>query len=185
MSDIPDAQLGHIGFAVRDMDRMIEFYTRILGLVVNDDGVSNRPGAPRIAFLSRNTDEHHQVAFVAGRPDDGSRSMINQISFRVADLEDLRTFYTRLVAERVSEIDPRNHGNAWSLYFMDPEGNRLEIYTNSPWYVSQPFGEPLDLTKSVFAIRAETKAMIEADPSHCTAEAWSLRMAGKLAATFE
>jgi catechol 2,3-dioxygenase len=185
MSAIPDAQLGHIGFTVRDMDRMIAFYTRILGMVVADDGVSNRLGAPRIAYLSRNADEHHQVAFVSGRPDDGSRSMINQISFRVLELEDLRTFYKLLMAEQVAEIDPRNHGNAWSLYFMDPEGNRLEIYVNSPWYVAQPFGQPLDLTKSVAAIMAETKKMIEADPSHCSAGEWSRRLAGKLAETFE
>lgn len=32
-------------------------------------------------------------------------------------------------------VAPRNHGNAWSIYFADPEGNRIELYTPSPWYV--------------------------------------------------
>ena len=181
MPAIPDAQLGHIGFTVRNLDAMIAFYTRVLGMVVNDEGVSNRPGAPRIAFLSRNSTEHHQVAMVTGRPDDGSPSQINQISFRLADLEALRTFYKLLVAEKVKALDPRNHGNAWSIYFMDPEGNRLEVYTASPWYVTQPFGQPLDLTQPAAAIEAETERMVRADPSHCTAEDWSRRLAAKLA----
>ena len=180
MPAIPDAQLGHIGFTVRDLDNMISFYTRVLGMVVNDEGVSNRPGAPRIAFLSRNAREHHQVALVSGRPDDGSRSMINQISFRVADLEALRTFHKLPVAEKVASLDPRDHGNAWSIYFMDPEGNRLEVYTDTPWYVTQPFGQPLDLTQPVGAIMAGTEAMVRADPSYCLLSEWSRRLAEKL-----
>ena len=98
MPAIPDAQLGHIGFTVRNLDSMIAFYTRVLGMVVDDEGFAIRPGAPRIAVLSRNASEHHQLALVTGRPDDGSKSQINQISFRVADLEALRQFHTLLVA---------------------------------------------------------------------------------------
>lgn len=181
MPALPDAQLGHVGITVRNMDRMIAFYTRVLGMVVNDDGISTRPGAPRIAFLSRNAQEHHQLALVTGRPDDGSPSMINQMSFRVAALEDLRTYYARLLEEKVDKLDARNHGNAWSVYFPDPEGNRVEIYTGTHWHVSQPFGRALDLTKPASAILAETEAMVKADPTWCTADAWSRGLATKLA----
>lgn len=180
MSRLPDAQLGHIGIFVRDMDRMIAFYTKVFGMVVNDDGISTRPGSPRIAFLSRNAREHHQLALATGRPDDGSPTTVNQISFRVEALEDLRTFYPILVEAAVAQLDPRNHGNAWSIYFHDPEGNRVEIYTQTPWHVSQPFGRPLDLTKPVSAILAETEAMVKVDPTHCTAEEFSRRLAAKL-----
>ena len=34
----PNAQLTHLGFQVRDMDRMIDFYTRVIGLVMTDRG---------------------------------------------------------------------------------------------------------------------------------------------------
>jgi catechol 2,3-dioxygenase len=67
------------------------------------------------------------------------------------------------VKERVQKLDPRNHGNAWSIYFADPEGNRVELYCSSPWHVSQPFGEPLDLTESAAAIRAKTESMVKQD----------------------
>ena len=181
MSTLPDAQLGHVGITVRDMDRMIAFYTRVMGMVVNDDGVSTRPGSPRIAFLSRSAQEHHQLALVTGRPDDGSPSMINQLSFRVAALEDLRTYHARLAAAAVDKLDPRNHGNAWSVYFLDPEGNRVEIYTGTPWHVSQPFGRALDLTRPAAAILAETEAMVKSDPTWMPAEDWSRQLAAKLA----
>ena len=42
------ASLGHVGISVTDMDKMLDFYTRVLGLTVTDGG---GPGA-RGVFLS-------------------------------------------------------------------------------------------------------------------------------------
>jgi len=96
---------------------------------------------------------------------EGSPTTINQLSFRVGSLEDLRRFYAVLVAEGAKEIVPRDHGNAWSIYFSDPEDNRIELYTPSPWYVKQPRGERLDLSEPAEVIRAKTEALIRADPT--------------------
>ena len=38
----------------------------------------------------------------------------------------------------MTEIAPITHGNALSVYFLDPEDNRFELYVDMPWYVSQP-----------------------------------------------
>ena len=38
----------------------------------------------------------------------------------------------------VTEVVPVTHGNSVSLYFRDPEGNRIECYLDSPWYCAQP-----------------------------------------------
>ena len=119
---MPDAQLCHIGLYAFDLEPMVDFYSRIFGLVVTDRGHSGR--GFEIAFLSRDPIEHHQIAIASGRPKDAIHSTINQISFRVPGLEDLRQYYPWLVKERVQKLDPRNHGNAWSIYFADPEGNR-------------------------------------------------------------
>jgi catechol 2,3-dioxygenase len=174
----PDAQLAHVGLFVRDLDAMIAFYSRVLGLVVTDSGDYYMGG--RIAFLSRNADEHHQIVMASGRAE-GAPTTINQLSFRVGDLEDLRRFYAVLVAEGAKEIVPRDHGNAWSIYFSDPEDNRIELYTPSPWYVRQPRGEPLDLTEPVEVILAKTEALIRADPSASTREAWMAQLQTRLA----
>ena len=178
MNPVPDAQLAHVGLFVRDLEAMIAFYCRVLGLVVTDSGDYYLGG--RIAFLSRNPEEHHQVVMASGRPNDAPTT-INQLSFRVKNLEDLRRFYTALVDEQVKEIQPRNHGNAWSIYFSDPEDNRIELYTPSPWYVGQPYGKPLDLTEQVEAIVAKTEALIRGDPTACSREAWMAKLKTRLA----
>lgn len=180
MPAFPEAQLAHVGYYVRDLEKMVAFYTRVFGLVVTDTGVSTRPGSPTMAFLSRNPQEHHQIALATGRGPDAPTT-INQVSFRVENLEDLRSWHGRLVALDVGPVDARNHGNAWSLYFLDPEGNRLEVYTPTDWYVSQPFGEIFDPAKSVEDLRAETALMVARDPTHCPINEWSRRVAAAIA----
>ncbi len=103
--------------------------------------------------------------------------------FRVGALGDLRAMYDRVVGENVDNIAPINHGNAWSVYFDDPEGNRLEVYLATPWYIAQPHAEPLDmgLTDQELARSCEEKA--RADPSFEPAEDWRAAAQKKMAVT--
>ena len=178
MTRMPDAQLCHIGVYAFDLDTMVDFYSRIFGLVVTDRGHSSR--GFDVAFLSRDPTEHHQVAIAAGRPKDAVHTTINQISFRVAGLDELRQYYPWLVKEGVKKLDPRNHGNAWSIYFADPEDNRVELYCHSPWHVGQPFGEPLDLTEPADVIRAKTEAMVKRDPTCMSKDVFVAQMRKKM-----
>ena len=88
----------------------------------------------------------------------------------------------RLKADGVTGFDPINHGNAWSVYFPDPEGNRIELYCVTPWHVQQPFAEKFDLDAPLEEIRARTLALIQADPSHCPRPEWISTMRTKLGA---
>jgi catechol 2,3-dioxygenase-like lactoylglutathione lyase family enzyme len=176
MSDAPQAQLGHVGFYVHDMNRMIDFYTKTLGLVLTDIGTLSGGGG-QIAFLSRSPHEHHQVALITGRREGDGMTTMNQVSFRVPTLADLKTFHARVVDAGAREITPRTHGNAWSLYFLDPEGNRVELYTGTPWHVAQPYGKPFDITASEAEIHAATQALIKDEPTYCPTETWSRRIA--------
>ena len=42
MTAMPDAQLCHIGLYAFDLEPMVDFYSRIFGLVVTDRGHSGR-----------------------------------------------------------------------------------------------------------------------------------------------
>jgi catechol-2,3-dioxygenase len=179
MSKFPEAQLGHVGLYAFDLGKMVSFYERTLGFVVTDRGRSS--GGAELAFLSRNPAEHHQVAIAEGRPRDATFSTIQQLSLRVPNLEDLRGAYQCLVESQVDGLVARNHGNAWSIYFRDPEGNRLEVYCPSPWYVKQPFAKPLDLNASVERILSDTEEMVRNDPTFKSAEAWSADLQERLA----
>ena len=174
----PDAQLTHVGIFVSEVECMAGFYQRVFGLQVTDRGSNYRGHA--VVFLSRNPDEHHQLVLAQGR-ELNTPTTVQQVSFEVSSLEDLRRFHSRLVAMNVDDLAPRSHGNAWSIYFHDPEGNRVEIYMPTPWHVSQPHGEPLDLTESAQGIRDKTLAMIRGDASFCTREEWAARLRRRIA----
>jgi catechol-2,3-dioxygenase len=78
-------RLSHVGLYVRDVPKMIDFYTKVLGFVVSD-------GAPdgRITFLSRNPSDHHQVVLVRGRTTDPETPMVQQVSFNVGTLANVQ-----------------------------------------------------------------------------------------------
>jgi catechol-2,3-dioxygenase len=79
-------------------------------------------------------------------------------------------------------MEARNHGNSWSIYFRDPEANRLELYTATPWYVSQPWSELLDLDASDEEIREITKKVIEETARWSPVAVWRAQLAARLSA---
>ena len=170
----------HVGIFVRDTDAMTRFYQRVLGLVVTDRG--HLPGR-ELVFMSRDPREHHQVVLASGRTGNPDDKVINQISFRLGSLEDLQAMHAQIKSEPgASDLRAVNHGNAWTLYFRDPEGNRLELFVDTPWYIAQPCADPLDLDRPAAAIRVETEAMCRNDPSFAPAEVWRADLARRIAA---
>jgi catechol-2,3-dioxygenase len=165
----PNLMFSHLGFAVSDMPKMEDFYTRVMGFTVTDRG--NVMGMD-LVFLSRDPMDHHQVILVSGRPDDlppnpytpQFGSLINQISFRVGSLAGLRDMLHVLEAENIQSIMPANHGIAWSIYCHDPDGNNLELFVDTDWYFPQPFLVPLDLTQTDEEIYAATEALCREQP---------------------
>lgn len=165
-------KLSHAGIHVIDFDRMVAFYQEALGLIVTD----MLPGG--IAFMTTQVEDHHQIVLASGRPEGvSSRDLLNQISFQLDDLTALQQAYFRLQKTDAVEISPVTHGNAWALYFRDPEGNRLEMFVETPWYIAQPYLTEIDLSKPVDVIYAETEALCRADPTFMTVEEWRKKTA--------
>jgi catechol-2,3-dioxygenase len=157
----PNLKFSHMGISVKDMPRMEAFYTRALGFTVTDRGEA---GGMQLVFLSRDPLDHHQIVLASGRPSELPANTanpqfgpsINQISFRLGSLADLRDVHERLLAEGASDLFPANHGIAWSIYAHDPEGNNLEFFVDTDWYIKQPFLIPLDLSRSDEELTRET-----------------------------
>jgi len=146
---IPRVAFSHVGIHVHDLAKMEDFYTRFLGLVVTDRGPLETPlGLLDFVFLSRDPREHHQLVLASGRPADTPFNVVNQISFRLESLAELREMHGRLRDFPVSDVIPINHGNALSVYFRDPEGNRVELFIDTPWYVKQPLRIRFDFADS-------------------------------------
>ena len=168
----------HMGFYVRDIERMTRFYREVLGFCETDRG---QLGAVALVFLSRDPAEHHQIVLASGRPADLPFNVINQISLRVPDLATLRTVRQRVQAEpEVSDLLCATHGNAVSIYFRDPEGNRLEVFMDMPWYCEQPLREPIDLDQSDEAVMAAAEALARSRPRFRSREQWVSEMAQRM-----
>jgi catechol-2,3-dioxygenase len=141
--------LGHVGVYVRDIERSVAFYRDILGMQVSDR-------SPRGGVFMTAQDravEHHELLLAPGRNDDGKVNLLQQISFRCATLKDVKDFYRIFVDNNVPINRVVSHGNTVSIYAQDPDGNSVEVYWPSGVDVPQPFGKPMDLSKSEPEIR--------------------------------
>ncbi|MFS2051609.1 VOC family protein [Variovorax sp. Varisp41] len=172
-----DLQFSHIGLHVSDLPRMARFYKQALRFTQTDAGDL---GAVQLVFLSRDPREHHQLVLATGRPSNPGFNVVNQISFRVPDLGALRRFHDRLLAEGASEMHPVTHGNAISVYCRDPEGNRLELFMDTPWYCDQPLRETIDLSQSDAAILAQAEAIAKRFPKFMSRAQWQAEVARRM-----
>ena len=170
-------RLTHFGINVIDIDKMVAFYTRVMGLTVSDRGFSARLQG-NLAFLTGDPTEHHQLVMVDLRKA-GDKGNVNQISFQLNSLAELRAARDRLAGEGI-RLNPVSHGNAWSIYFEDPEGNLIEVYVHSPFHTPQPCGDKLDLDLDDAEITRRTEARVKSLPGFKSHAEWSAEMAGKL-----
>ena len=112
--------------------------------------------------MSQVAGDHHQIAFLNAGRDENPPNSVNHFAFRVASLDDVKEMKVRLDEDgRTENILPLTHGNTWSIYFADPEGNGIEIFCDSPWHVSQPQGKSWDVEKSNEEIESETRRAFE------------------------
>ena len=176
MTSIPRLSFSHMGIYVADLARMEDFYTRVLGFAVTDRG---ELGDLTIVFLSLDPREHHQIILATGRKE-GGFNPINQVSFRLAELAGLKAMARRLQDEGAKDLSPISHGNALSVYFRDPEGNRLEIFIDTPWYVRQPLRIPMDLSLPDAALWAWAEAEARRQPDFQSVEEWRAQIARRI-----
>jgi catechol-2,3-dioxygenase len=175
----------HMGLSVIDIDTMERFYTEVLGFTVTDRG--EIPGM-KLVFLSRDPMDHHQIVLATGRPENMPQNTgdpwfgpsINQVSFKMGSIGDLRDIKGRLEAWGVKDMMPANHGIAWSIYVHDPEGNNLEFFVDSDWYMDQPFLIPLDFERTDEEIYSLTKELCEKSPGFEPYDFWRARVAKRM-----
>ena len=164
---LPDITLSHFEIYVRDLESMKEFYTRYLGFVVTDSG----EGKDGMVFLSRNPAEHHQLVLTPRQSLKSVESPVDHIAFRVDSIANLRVFHKVLLTGSTS-LQTVSHGTSWSIYFRDPEGNRLELFTDTPWHVNQPCRFEINLELSDEKLLEFTEQTIKDLPGFRAVEDW-------------
>jgi glutathione S-transferase fosA5 len=111
--------LNHLTLSVADLDRALVFYTDVLGL----KPVARWYGG---AYLAAG-DLWFCLALEVNLSDRPLNLTYEHIAFSVseADFQPLRSRLTDTGAPRWQE----NHSEGGSLYFLDPDGHKLEIHT--------------------------------------------------------
>ena len=154
-------RLGHVGLHVNDLDTMKDFYSRVVGLHISEDQSEERGNV----FFTCNPDwEHHELFMTTGRDVPAGGKVLQQISFHAETLEDVQAYVERLRAEKVPIEHTVTHGFAISVYFFDPEGNRLEIYWDTKVRGHKAFLRPMDTQRPVEEVLAEAKRILAEVP---------------------
>ncbi len=117
--------IDHVALNVRDLDKTVAFYTKVLGLKITE----REPSKPGVEYFldcgpsllgviqAKDFDQHHPFA------NEGLGA--NHFSFRVA-AKDFDGFINQLESHRVKIEFAKKRSKSWSLYFYDLDGNKLE-----------------------------------------------------------
>ncbi|HEX9398025.1 MAG TPA: VOC family protein [Burkholderiales bacterium] len=145
-------RLHHIAYRCRDAQRTVDFYTKVVGLeysaglVPPEDSNPSWPlveaGKPARKVVGEPADSIH-IFFKLGdgsflaffdvasspeeTPDEATPWWVKHIAFETQSMEKLHAAKKRLEAHGVQVLGPKDHDFCQSIYFMDPDGHRLEI----------------------------------------------------------
>lgn len=173
MTDFGILTFSHTELRVRDLKAMEQFFTRVLGFLVTDRSET-------MVFLSRDPQEHHQIVLARADAVENRAGALDHLAFRAPSLNDLRRIHGQLREQRFAKPEAVSHGTTWSVYFRDPEGNRFEIFCETPWHVAQPVRFPIDLDLPDEALRAATEAQIRDRPGFGMKQPWHDALARRL-----
>jgi len=126
-------RLDHVHVGVRDRRRAAAWYRRVLQLRTTYDYRQHGDAAGPLV-LSGDGNGTHVALFVAAGVPKRSRTPIGTVPFRVPGRAFLR-FVARLRrldlrgprGGRVTPANVVNHGNSYSVYVADPDGNPVAI----------------------------------------------------------
>jgi catechol-2,3-dioxygenase len=164
---MPPTKLAHVVFQTNQIPAMRDWYCAVVGgRVVYEN--------EHLSFVAYD-DEHHRVAFVdfgplAPRenrielgPKPSEQPGLHHTAFTFESMKDLLDTYVRLKDRQIRPFFCVNHGPTTSMYYRDPDGNRVELqidnfataeegqaWMHSPAFDRNPIGieyDPDDLVK--------------------------------------
>jgi catechol 2,3-dioxygenase len=125
-------RIGHVALRVSDEARSKAFYRDVLGFEVSEED-------PEHGGVFMTLGDNFHTIDVFGHPDPAAapRPQPNQvglfhIAFEVERYSDLKQAYRSLVDHGIAISHCVDHVSQRSIYFADPDGNRLEVYYEMP-----------------------------------------------------
>ena len=123
----PTAGLRHVALYVERFEETVQFYTRLLGMVIewqpDEDNYYLTSGNDNLA-LHRYRGEERQPG----------RQRLDHIGFIIDDIDQVDVWYDFLKAHDVKMVNaPKTHRDgARSFYCFDPDGNAVQMIFHAP-----------------------------------------------------
>jgi catechol 2,3-dioxygenase-like lactoylglutathione lyase family enzyme len=118
--------IDHVAIRVRNLDRAIDFYTRVLGLKISAREFQ-KPGieffldcGPSLIGIIQGDEKE------GAHPFNGKGIGADHVSFRVKK-DQFDKVHEELRNHQVEIAFMKKREKSWSIYFSDPDGNKLEI----------------------------------------------------------
>lgn len=118
--------IDHVALSVADLDRSLKFYTEVLGLKISEREFQ-KPGVE--FFLDCGSS---LVGLIQGEKTGDNHVLQdgglggNHFSFRVPT-QDFDRYVKEIEGRGITITYQKKRERSWSLYFLDPDGNKLEI----------------------------------------------------------
>ena len=118
--------IDHVAINVRDLEKSLKFYTDVLGLSITAREYS-KPGVE--VFLDCGAS---LVGLIQGKPEEDEHFLKdgglggNHVSFRFRKA-DFDQAVDELKKHNVQILFSKKREKSWSVYFLDPDGNKLEL----------------------------------------------------------
>ncbi|KAJ3958266.1 hypothetical protein N0V92_005143 [Colletotrichum tropicale] len=148
---VPTA-IAHIGLRTRQPARLVSFYQALLRtrVVLTNDFI----------FVLTWDQEHHRIAIIHDAnavPKQANASGVDHIALKFASAKDLVQVYRHA---KEADITPKfclNHGVTTSLYYTDPDGNKIEAHIEA-------YDDPDDVQRHMKAIDPTNIEAVRFDP---------------------
>jgi catechol 2,3-dioxygenase len=118
-------KLGHIVLKVKDARASRVFYTRALGLKVAHEDLERGT-----VFLSFG-EQHHDLALfqlATGEAPGAAQPGLHHTAWQLGSFEELQAAHRELRELGIPVESTIEHNVTRSVYFHDPDGNRVELY---------------------------------------------------------
>ena len=118
--------MDHAAISVADLERSLKFYTEVLGLKISPRE-HQKPGSEYFLDCGSSL-----IGLIQGEKD-GQKHLLqdgglggNHVSFRVPT-KDFDRYANELKTLGVTITYQKKRERSWSVYFSDPDGNKLEM----------------------------------------------------------